>query len=168
MAKSAVYKRGRGEAEFNMTPMIDVTFQLIIFFILAGQMASEALAKLDPPEPHESVAKKVDEQIPNRAIVNILSKDPENPDSELAGEAMMYKIENVVIEVGDIDALAKVLEQKWDNWKNSAYGDDKAEFFVEIRGHYTLYYREIQPVLQAAAKAEIPKMSITAVLDMEG
>ena len=47
MAKKSVYRTG-GPAvvDFNMTPMIDVTFQLILFFILVGQVASDALAQM--------------------------------------------------------------------------------------------------------------------------
>ena len=31
----------RGSLEFNMTPMIDVTFQLIIFFLVSSRMAQQ-------------------------------------------------------------------------------------------------------------------------------
>jgi biopolymer transport protein ExbD len=31
----------RGSLEFNMTPMIDVTFQLIIFFLVSNRMAQQ-------------------------------------------------------------------------------------------------------------------------------
>ena len=37
--------RSCSDVGFNMTPMIDCTFQLIIFFILVGQVANDAYAK---------------------------------------------------------------------------------------------------------------------------
>ena len=53
MAKKSVYSSAGQpvQVEFNMTPMIDVTFQLILFFILVGQVASDALARMLVPEP---------------------------------------------------------------------------------------------------------------------
>ena len=76
MAKSAVYSgRGQsGDVSFNMTPMIDCVFQLIIFFILAGQVASQSLARVDLYKPWKSQAQKWNEKDPNRVIVNIPSK----------------------------------------------------------------------------------------------
>jgi biopolymer transport protein ExbD len=47
---------GGGSMDINMTPMIDCTFQLIIFFILTAQIASEEVAKVAVPEPHHSMA----------------------------------------------------------------------------------------------------------------
>ena len=33
----------RGSLEFNMTPMIDVTFQLIIFFLVSSHLAQQEI-----------------------------------------------------------------------------------------------------------------------------
>jgi len=160
MAKSQVFKKGRGEASFNMTPMIDVTFQLIIFFIIAGQIASESLAKLIPPKPYESVSQEADKQIPNRVIVNILSRDPDRKSNDrgLSGQASEYKIGSTSFDVGDTEELAEVLGIRRDRAEAAGYED----FFVEIRAHHTVFYDQIEPVMLAAAKAKIPKMSITA------
>ena len=50
-------KIASGVEEVNLTPMIDCTFQLIIFFIISAQMTTEA-AKLLPPKPSNSLALK--------------------------------------------------------------------------------------------------------------
>jgi len=167
MATSKVYRTGsQGEqVSFNMTPMIDVTFQLIIFFIVAGQMASESLAKLVPPKPWESQAKELKQdqfEQPNHAIVNVLSSDPDRKSSDpsLAGTALRYKVDAAEIAPDDVDALAVILERR----KNEALAEGFKDFFVEVRAHHTVYYRDVEPVLKAAAKAGIPKMSITARL----
>ena len=167
MARSNLHRAARQaeQLSFNMTPMIDVTFQLIIFFIVAGQMASQALAKLVPPKPWESQARELKKgqfDQPNRVIVNVLSSDPErkSPDPSLSGTALKYKVDAADIAPDDIDALVAILEQR----KNNALADGFKEFFVEVRAHYTVYYRDVEPVLKAAAKAGIPKMSITARL----
>ena len=54
MARKKKTNTGTTE-EVNLTPMIDCTFQLIIFFIISAQMTSEA-AKLLPPKPVSSMA----------------------------------------------------------------------------------------------------------------
>ena len=36
-------------AQINMTPMIDVTFQLIIFFLLSSRLAQQEALELDLP-----------------------------------------------------------------------------------------------------------------------
>jgi len=69
MAKSSVYKRGKPQVGFNMTPMIDCTFQLIIFFMLTTQMASAEFVPMQLPRPLRSVAKEMTE---NKVIVNVV------------------------------------------------------------------------------------------------
>ena len=87
-------KTAEGSAvDFNMTPMIDVTFQLIIFFILAGQMVNDKIKALIPPEPYESLAAEMlgDSVV----IVNIVSSagsDPTRPDSEAREAEMCYAV----------------------------------------------------------------------------
>ncbi len=57
---------------FSMTPMIDIVFQLIIFFMLITDMTQKDLEPLEPP-----VAKRPQEQgqnVPKRLIVNVTEK----------------------------------------------------------------------------------------------
>lgn len=54
---------------FDMTPMIDCTFQLIIFFMLVMDMSSQQVEKLTPP--YASKAIKVDD--PTELVVNCMS-----------------------------------------------------------------------------------------------
>jgi biopolymer transport protein ExbD len=47
------YERAIG---FNMTPMIDVVFLLVIFFMVVSQVVSSEAELLDLPRPHKSQA----------------------------------------------------------------------------------------------------------------
>lgn len=50
MAKTKKSKRVEGAAEIDMTPMIDVTFQLIIFFMVVTQITSQENVNLRLPD----------------------------------------------------------------------------------------------------------------------
>lgn len=52
----------------NMTPMIDVVFQLLIFFMLVAEISSSESAELILPRASQAVA---DEGEPGRHIINV-------------------------------------------------------------------------------------------------
>lgn len=56
-------------AVFDMTPMIDVTFLLIIFFMCITELADQSKAKLRLPV---AVKAEIDRHIPGRLIINVL------------------------------------------------------------------------------------------------
>lgn len=63
-------KRERNlSSEMDMTPFIDMTFQLIIFFIVANDLSQKELEDLKLPAAHVAVK---DEPDPGRPILNIL------------------------------------------------------------------------------------------------
>jgi len=162
MAKHVAYQKTgtAGQVEFNMTPMIDCTFLLIIFFILASQMASDSLAKVDLHRPQASQAIPTEDiETPNRVIINVLSRagDDEDANPALAGRADRYEINRVRFEVGNIERLADFLRRR----KDSSGKPD--EFYVEIRADHRVNFADVEPVMLAAADAEIVKMNLTAL-----
>ncbi|MHC4780470.1 MAG: ExbD/TolR family protein [Planctomycetota bacterium] len=66
--------REKREMEMNLTPMIDVVFQLIIFFMLVTEMAQADLEALTLPDASESAP---DTGQVERIIVNILKPEDE-------------------------------------------------------------------------------------------
>ena len=170
MLKSIVYKKGSGGGvEFNMTPMIDVTFQLIIFFILTGQIASAELAKMELSHPWRSKAS--DEMVvnmPNRVIVNIVSRaevKDKTADIATAGEAKEWRVGPTIIRAGNREELQRLLDQRYQSWKAQGKGD---EFYVEIRADKRVRYGMVEPAMLAASAVGIPKMNITALLQLAG
>lgn len=65
-----------GECKTDLTPMIDCTFQLIIFFILVTDMSARELEVLTLPMAPASTEDKGDDK--DRIVVNIV--DMSNPD----------------------------------------------------------------------------------------
>ena len=166
MAKSHVHKRGSSNVEFNMTPMIDVTFQLIIFFILAGQIASAELAQLMLHKPWESQALKPEVLPKDKIVINVVSQaDPtekaENISAFQAAQAQEYRIGSKKIPVGHYDRLVETLKERK---KLFAEGDEQP--YVEIRSDYRINYAQVSPVMLAAAAAGFRKMNITALLEL--
>jgi len=161
MAKKGVFQTSDTEVSINMTPMIDCVFQLIIFFILAGQVASQALARVQIYQPQHSQAQEWSQKDTNRVIVNVtsmVSPDERDASAPLAGQAKAYLIAGKKYEVGDIPGLAEELKRR-----AQPYLEKGGEFFVEIRADQRVDYRDVEPVIWAAAEARIPKMNITAL-----
>ena len=169
MAKSAALRGGGSDLQFNMTPMIDVTFQLIIFFILAGQMSSQELArsiKLSMPH-HSQATRDVPEQALNRVVVNVVAKaalvdNVDLLDGSLQSQASHYEVMGEVIDVSNLPELLNKLKEFKDNAK--AKGQEEKDFTVVIRADHRVNYGQVEPAIAAAVNAEIPKMNIAALL----
>ncbi len=168
MPKSKVFEQGAGgDVEFNMTPMIDCTFQLIIFFILASSVLSPTLAELELHRPTMSVAKeeKKEKLVSNRVVVNVISAAGRNTEAAPVTQvkALEYKIMGRSIDIGDVATLVKTFEEHKKRAKKEKL--DLAKFRVEIRSDKRVSYRAIKPVMQAAGKAGISLLDLTALVD---
>ncbi|PQO46357.1 ExbD/TolR family protein [Blastopirellula marina] len=60
----------KGQADFNMTPMIDVVFLLIIFFLVSSHLAKQESQMPLPLPTAESGQEIIDDQQP-KVVVNI-------------------------------------------------------------------------------------------------
>lgn len=70
MARSRVHHRGPGSFEPNMTPLIDMAFLLIVFFVLVSQINSAENVELQLPRPSASAARAPGAQ--PRLVVNVV------------------------------------------------------------------------------------------------
>lgn len=163
MPKSKVYQQGRGRIAFNMTPMIDCTFLLIIFFMLATQLASENYVQMKLPDPDNNVAKEYEGL--DKVIVNVVPySDREISEKpSLAGAAKAYKLSVSAFGKQDIDKLVRRLTQERREREQGTKAAGKTgDFVVELRADRSVHYTEIEPVLQALQRARLGSMYITA------
>lgn len=124
----------RGSLDFNMTPMIDVTFQLIIFFLVSNQMAAqETLVELDLPVA-ESGDELREEDAKHRFTINIVA----GGDVMVAGEAL------------DETQLGNRLAAQ-------RAKDDKLE--VRIRTDRAVEYGRVKPILKECLKSNVWKVT---------
>jgi biopolymer transport protein ExbD len=130
-----VSRRG-GEVGINMTPMIDVVFQLIIFFMLSSRLAKQE-AQLELPLPTAGSIEKInqsDDQSP-RITVNVLA----DGEMQMAGRTI---------------PVAELVERLQE--RRTKIGP---EMEVRIRGARDVAYRHVEPIMLACARVGIWKVN---------
>ena len=163
-------------AEPNLTPMIDCTFQLIIFFIITSQMTNQQLEQMLVPKPEKSRATEpqtTDEGRPDVVVANIFSefgnreemKNGKTRDNEPlhAMVAKGYAIKGQQIEIGNTELLVELLTKA-----KAEFDARKLQnriFYLEVRADKDIGYQNVLPVMRAAAQSGIAKMYMTAVPD---
>ncbi|MCZ6613004.1 MAG: biopolymer transporter ExbD, partial [Planctomycetota bacterium] len=65
-----MFRRGRAEVEANLTPMIDVAFLLIVFFVVVSQIVEVQSVQLDLPTPQDPASERPGEE--QRAVINVI------------------------------------------------------------------------------------------------
>ena len=67
---SRIFARGPASFEANMTPLIDMAFLLIVFFVLVSQVAGAEFEELALPRPGSGAAARPDDA--RRVVVNVV------------------------------------------------------------------------------------------------
>ena len=131
----------RGDLGINMTPMIDIVFLLIIFFLVSSHMVKQdAQLKLDLP--HATTGHDETNEVRPRVTVNVLPSGQ----VQLAGQT-----------VGP-ESLARRLSNEL---KQSG-----SDLEVRIRADRTVPYSSVEPILIACTQASIWNVTF-AVLRQE-
>jgi biopolymer transport protein ExbD len=118
------------EVGFNMTPMIDVVFQLIIFFLLSSHLARQE-KQLPLPLPAAASGKPEAADNRPRLTVNVLA------DGTLLVASQPIALEHLV----------SLLRER-----RATHGE---ELEVRIRGDRSVLYSRIEPVLLCCVQAGI-------------
>jgi len=122
-----------GEVGFNMTPMIDVVFLLIIFFLVSSHLAKQE-AQMELPLP---VADSGEE--PNNEVRRLTLNVTADGTMLLAGRYL------------DRDELKQRLKQARDE-----HGQDVE---IRIRGDRNVPYSAVSPIMLACARTGIWKVT---------
>jgi biopolymer transport protein ExbD len=163
VAKSKVFSTSAhaGDVSFNVVPLVDCAFLMILFFILTSQLSATGSDVL-LPKPLASQGIKADQsQMVNKVIVNVISDQPpgNQGDAEQAGEAKGYEINSQPIALGDTAMLVKTFQAR----RNEAAGHGAKDFYVVIRGDWRVKYKDVAPVMMAASQAGIPKLCVVVL-----
>jgi biopolymer transport protein ExbD len=118
----------------NMTPMIDVVFQLIIFFLVSSHLARRE-QRLDLPLPQAATGQKLGEESPAQLTVQVLA------------DGTLF-VAGREVRPADLEALLAQRRQ--------VHG---AALAVRIRADRHVPYRQIEPALLACSRAGIWNVS---------
>ena len=129
----------------NLTPMIDIVFQLLVFFMVASHLTAVEREPVRLPKPTESQAKE--KQLNRRLIINLFA-DP-------AGGGRIHRIKVNAELVPDLPALVDTLLRVGP--KLQAAGGT-----VLLRADRDLPFEQIEKVLQAIANAGVTSVHIAA------
>lgn len=154
----------QGEAvSFNMTPMIDVTFQLIIFFLLVGQFASLEKLQLKPPAPLDPLMVEDPTEL---AVLNVAAYTDEQiaRDPSLAGQPAEWMLSATGERTPDASTqwLREQLEEAFENARLRDENLTIGQFKLEIRADRGVHYAYMTRVFSAAAQLGLQEMNIVA------
>ena len=131
-------RRSSAFTQINMTPMIDVTFQLIIFFLLSSHLAQQEM-QLELALPSASSGKQAAIDDRPRLNVNVRAD----------GSVMLGSTPTSTKEMG---SRLRIEREK--------LGDDLE---VRIRADRAVPYRAVEPILLACAEAGIWNVTFAVV-----
>ncbi|MBI9015936.1 MAG: biopolymer transporter ExbD [Phycisphaerae bacterium] len=140
-------KKYHSDPQFNMTPMIDVVFLLIVFFMLVCQFISQENYRLVVPDDCQTVIKPEDPD-PQAIIVNVYLEDVQ----------IVYAVGGKEIRhTDDTEQLTEILTEAIRE-KNTT----KTQPRILLRAHRNLESKNVYPVMQAASNANIGLIKLAA------
>ena len=142
-------KRRAADVGFNMTPMIDVVFLLIIFFMLVSNFASAENVPMELPKPFKSQAKQV--KLRDRVIVNCQMGEVD------LSEGVRYRVGPNPPE--GLEQIAVRLAKA-----KAAAADEGRELIVVIRADRRLPFADVRAAMQIVSDNEIRQMRLVAHL----
>jgi biopolymer transport protein ExbD len=146
-------RRQLEDTEMDITPMIDITFLLLIFFLVASKMDESSPVPLPPAKYGLAVPTK------NSVIITI-GKGPSDD-----GPAAVYKGDganaDAAFDSGDLEAQ----EEEIATYVSDAMLEDTNKTFVLIKAARGVKHRDVSRVAKAVGKvAEVQQLHI-AVLE---
>ncbi len=141
----------------NMTPLIDVTFQLIIFFMLVSNIIAEENPEMIVPELNDPKTRELGDV--SRIAVNVMplpfdmkQRALGNP-LNMDGLATTVKIQLQEYNIDELDAIrAELMDARNKN----------PDIEVILRADGAIYYKDVQPIMDAIAAAGIQTVNVVA------
>jgi biopolymer transport protein ExbD len=127
---------------FNMTPMIDVVFLLIIFFLVSSHLAQQEI-QLELDLPDAQSGRRVDQDDIRRVVVNVLPE--ERPEGRIMVGGQTMNAEQFAQMIGfESRRAGRQLE-------------------VRIRSDRKVPYRVIEPIMVACARSGVWNVSFAVI-----
>jgi len=155
-----INKRGAVVPRMNITPLIDVVFLLIIFFMVVSRMVAEEREPMIVPSLDNPRAEKL--ATDGRIVVNVALQTPSidnrisnmseaNAHLAIDGTARYVKLGFKRYAMSELARVTRRLRQAKQRNK---------EVEVLLRADAALYYSEVAPVMAAITHANIEKVNM--------
>ena len=158
---SAVHQRGPASAEMNITPLIDVVFQLIIFFMLVNNIVSSENLEMVVPKLEDARTREMTED--NRVVVNMAPLQGRTGTGNpllIDGTAGAVQVSlSKFHDMSDLSGVTAMLQEA--RAKNP-------EVEVLLRADSALYYEEVQPLMSAITAAGVGTVNLVAYMPDKG
>ena len=153
-----IKKSGVNVSEMDMTPMIDMTFQLVSFFMFAINFNSELVSE-QISLPVAEMARPVKKAQVDPLFLNVTREGR----LQLIGESFSIKDPN---DMAKINAYLKreATLIKLSMQKSGKAGTEGLEATVIIRGDERVHYGDVQDLIRACREAGFVKFSLRANL----
>ena len=144
---SIVTKRGVARVEANLTPMIDVVFLLIVFFVLVSQIVDlENIKEITLPALIDPASEIAGEE--QRVVVNV--------EPGIDGDVKRYKLGGQFY-AADLQGIKAMTVHLADLYKINP------SLSVNLRADASTHYKWVEPVMQAVANAAVLSQQPNAV-----
>ena len=175
MPNSKVHKRGPTKPSMNMTPLIDVTFQIIIFFMLINNIIAEQSVQMIVPELDDPETRKIEEM--EKVVINIAPVEHVHPhlyalkdrkDSPLMGAdreeagALKIRMKEYRLKGEGSVSMGEALQGLQSDLEKEIAANAKVE--VELRADCALYYEQVQLVMAVISQAGVQTVHLVAYL----
>ena len=133
------------DAEMDITPMIDITFLLLIFFLVAAKMDSQRAVGLPDARAGSAI-------LAEKAVTVII--EPSGPDAVLVsnGEGDQFSTD---LEAQEAEITSYIEDQL-----------DSGKQFVLLKAGKGIRHKEVSRVAQAIGRADVPSLYL-AVKQLE-
>ncbi len=138
----------------NLTPMIDMTFLLIVFFILTSQISNvEVAEEIELPEPERSVAAEPDEE--HRLVINLI---PDASDRRRLSSMRVGFRTFTADAPGRSRLRAELL----------AAAQSDPDLKIDIRADRQALYSEVYPVMSLASSSGAKRIDLVVSATLPG
>ncbi|MCS7238987.1 MAG: biopolymer transporter ExbD [Thermoguttaceae bacterium] len=133
------FRRPQASFGFNMTPLVDIVFQLVVFFLVASHLAQQETAlELDLP-----AAQSAEADVPSAFARVIINVPPDGEGYWVAGEKL------------DVDALRRLLQAE--------VARRGTQCQVRIRCDRRVPYSRLEPILTICTELGITDVTLATV-----
>lgn len=168
MGSSKVHQRGPARPSFNVTPLIDVTFLLIIFFMVISNFITQESVNMIVPELDEPKVRRFEQM--NRVVVNIAPLEYDR--TERRDDHLSWSGQPQYVKIGakyyGMDAMDQVTAELTEAAASTTDAQGNSQMEVVLRADSALHYRWVQPVMKAITAAGIGKVHLVSYLPQQG